>query len=319
MIKISTSPPTTNLSINKSLNLKINDINLEIHNGLNKKIICDFIGDKIFGFLELCINYDQENKKVTIYGFDDNYLLNPKLYAYFENLPETLIILNDSKKEYSQNNKIWATFHESNIALDSENLIKNIINDISLELLKSDVNEVLLTGKAPIVTFENFNNYKGLMFESTDKTYSLESTAQNIIKLQYYLDSIYIGEVKWALDSTFANVKGSSRDIPDVDGSWLNLWREKCNNKLNPDQCASLDYTRGTNNLNFCNRTVFVGGHVVKGAIPDDSKTDDVVYIFPICSKHNNYHNDNEYMTLKKYQDGVKIKYVKPKPKFNNQ
>jgi hypothetical protein len=117
------------------------------------------------------------------------------------------------------------------------------------------------------------------------------------------VESVWGGTVRFQPSEAFANVIGSTGD-PHIAGlSWIALWRNQFGF---PPQCTSLAFPAGFNCTPQGGNSP-LGGHVITGTqaqqVPYGAN---YVYIFPICSAHNN--NDNVYMEALQTLDGIWLK-----------
>jgi hypothetical protein len=98
----------------------------------------------------------------------------------------------------------------------------------------------------------------------------------------------------------FWNVEGSAKDHR-IKGysSWIDAWREEAIKMDIPDPNPNNIYCAAKGSTDrLCNKKI-VGGHVVLNenqVRPKKAGATDAVYIFPICSRHNN-HNNKKKMT----------------------
>ena len=112
-------------------------------------------------------------------------------------------------------------------------------------------------------------------------------------------ESVFGGTVLFNQDENFANVIGSTKD-PKIKGkAWIRLWEEAFG--IWPACCTSLNY-RG-----FSCGSNLIGGHIIRGQSAQTvAKGSDSVYIFPICTQHNN--NNYKYMAAVTNREGVWLK-----------
>ncbi|PMD35114.1 hypothetical protein L207DRAFT_517210 [Hyaloscypha variabilis F] len=111
-------------------------------------------------------------------------------------------------------------------------------------------------------------------------------------------DSAWDGVVYMSFGERIANVIGSTGD-PTIGGMWwIRLWAGEVSG-FYPSVCTSQNYgvTCDTN---------LVGGHVIEGTIAMSMPPGSKVYIFPICSTHNN--KDYVNMAAVTYLEGCALK-----------
>ncbi|SIT17949.1 hypothetical protein [Belliella pelovolcani] len=287
---------------NVTFPLKIN-LNAGRHYYKSKSVeIGKFHGNKIFAFISIPAYFDPISNLITIAGIDDQSKDQISIHTYFENqsvLSKTIRI-NNSVEDYNPSN-LWSDFLNNFPIVNNQFIetLKHNLNILIKEFLNSGVHGVIQTGKPPIVTHENYHDYKSMFINKTDDKKSPD--LHDIIELQNVIKSSYKGIITFSSMAPFANVIGSTNDPKPWNTSWIKLWSEKCNNGESPSFCTSYQYSNGAKTFNCGND--FVGGHVIKGTEAIKINTGGTVYIFPICKAHNN--NDKIYMSIIKYSTGV--------------
>ena len=120
--------------------------------------------------------------------------------------------------------------------------------------------------------------------------------------------SVFVDTVTINKDTSVWNVKGSSNDKwkGKKKPNWLSVWNTETHNNL--DSNSGVCYVKGsvkTNGTNYCEGCT-LGGHMALtfGSV-HPGKTD-YIYIIPICTSHNNVHNEAE-MIICEDVDAVKM------------
>lgn len=173
------------------------------------------------------------------------------------------------------------------------------------QAIDAGITSVVELGTPPIVTLENVDGWK-MMFGEPITDVAPEDAIAEVIRVQFKVNSTYVGTVTWTLNYNFANVIGSTND-PKVPGfpTWIGLWETKCNGNAGPAYCSSYNYF-SQDPTKHCSG-IFVGGHVVSGTSTSSPPQGATVYIFPICQTHNA--NNGGYMKMKYNPKGVKLSY----------
>ncbi|MFN6086753.1 MAG: hypothetical protein ACK476_17715, partial [Fluviicola sp.] len=246
---------------------------------------------KVFAHITIPYFYDSENQFITIAGVNDNSEKQLSIHTSLEQNTKTSDenFLNEYKLKKTSLN-LWTDLNSKNLEFKSMNqtAIKNAISTLVKTFLDAGIQGVIETGGTPIVTPENFNDYKEMF--KPEKKDVLSPTIEDIIEVQESVESVYGGTITWPINYSFANVIGSTHDPkPPGYNSWIQLWADTCNNGLRPNYCTSFNYSDGSTPFN-CGYD-FVGGHVINGTSAYTPVNGSTVYIYPICKAHNN--NDN--------------------------
>lgn len=261
---------------------------------------------KVFAHISIPYSYDPDTQYVTIAGPDD---ISSKQLSIHTSLDQ-----NESMKDVRSLNSagtadsapnFWTDFMNKNPDVSQVNKMVNrqAIDTLVQQLLDAGVQGVIQTGAAPIVSPDNYQDFKAMfMPEKADVDIPQLS---DILEVQTVVFSTYWGTITWTLNYAFANVIGSTNDPkPYGYSSWIGLWADKCNGGYYPSICTSYNYSNGK--TPFACGSDFVGGHVIPGKTASKVATGGTVYIFPICKAHNN--NDNIYMSMRYNPTGVVLK-----------
>jgi hypothetical protein len=258
---------------------------------------------KIFSQIAIPYSYDPEMQYITIAGTEDTSDKQLSIHTSLDEHPGVKDTRHlNSTGVAKANPNLWSDFidKDPNIRHANSVAIRQTIDALVQQLLDAGVQGVIQTGVAPIVTPQNYLDYKAMFCPAMpDEQYP---SLDDIIKVQTEVQSIYGGTITWALNKSFANVIGSTHDPkPSGYSSWIQLWADKCNNGYYPTLCSSYNYSDG--GTPFVCGTDFVGGHVVTGTLAYKPANGSTVYIFPICKAHNN--NNAIYMSMRYNPTGV--------------
>jgi hypothetical protein len=278
---------------------------------------------KVFAHISIPYSYDIETQYITIAGADDIGDRQISIHTSLEQQEKTTEIhyLNDigNPKNYPN---LWSDFMNKNTEVRQvkKMVIRQAIETITESLLKSaGVQGVVQTGIAPIITPQNYADYKAMF--KPEKADVPQPSLDDIIEIQGIVNSVFGGTVTWTLNYSFANVDGSTNDpYPPGYNSWIKLWKDKCNNGNDTDTCSSHNYADGKTPYPCNNNgaTNIYGGHVIPGTVVKKVDAGKTVYIFPICNKHNN--DDSVYMSMRYNPKGVQLnKYNQKGFDFENQ
>ncbi|MBX7155325.1 MAG: hypothetical protein K1X91_10200 [Bacteriodetes bacterium] len=261
---------------------------------------------KVFAQLSIPYSYDPETQFVTIAGKDDGSDKQVSILTSLEQHPHITDarVLNTFATTQGTPN-LLTSFIESTpeVKLVIQKSVRYAIDALVQQLLDAGVQGVIQTGPAPVVTPENYLDYKAMF--APDKPDTLQPSLTDITEVQSIVFSTYGGTITWSLNYSFANVIGSTNDPkPYGYSSWIQLWADKCNSGGYPTLCSSYNYANGKSG--FSCSSSFVGGHVIPGTTAKYMPNGSTVYIFPICVPHNN--NDNIYMSMRYNPVGVVLK-----------
>jgi hypothetical protein len=258
---------------------------------------------KVFAHLSIPYSYDPETQFVTIAGKDDNSERQLSIHTSLEQNPSaTDTRFLNTQGAVSGAPNLLTSFIESNPEVNQtiQKSVKYAIDALVQQLLDTGVQGVIQTGQAPVVTPENYLDYKAMF--APNKPDVSQPTLSDILEVQSIVFSTYGGTVTWVLNKSFANVIGSTHDPkPYGYSSWIALWADKCNGGYYPTLCTSYNYSDG--HSGFSCSSDFVGGHVIPGTTASYMPDGSTVYIFPICKPHNN--NNNIYMSRRENPKGV--------------
>lgn len=261
---------------------------------------------KIFAYLSIPYSYDPDLQYVTIAGPDDTSDQQIRIITSLDMIPETTDVhrLNNKGFDVSANN-LWSDFIEKSSEIKQLNkiAIRQTIETLVQQLLDAGVQGVIQTGTPPVVTPDNYNDYKDMFVPQ--KQDLQRPTLEDILVVQAAVNSTYYGTITWTSMYSFANIMYSTNDPkPSGYSSWITLWNDKCHGGYYPTQCTSYNYSNGKSG--FICGTDFVGGHVIPGTTAKSVANGGTAYIFPICKAHNN--NDNIYMSCRYNPKGVVLK-----------
>jgi hypothetical protein len=258
---------------------------------------------KVFGQLSIPYRYDPEDNIITICGPDDNSDKQMALITSLDQHPAMVSSHVCAPSTPPSTTNMWADFVHNTPALQAakQAAIRHIMDDFVAKLLENGITGVIQTGPAPVVTPQNYADYKAMF--APKKPDVEHPTLDDIADVQTIVCSTYYGTTTWNLNTAFANVIGSTHDPkPSGYSSWINLWATTCNNGYYTTHCSSYNYEDGHTPFS-CNTDDFVGGHVILGKTAKSVATGGTVYIFPICKRHNG--NDNIYMSMRYNPKGV--------------
>jgi hypothetical protein len=272
------------------------------------KTVGTYQGAEVRAKLTFTYHYDKEEDKVTIRGNDDNTVDQLRITMTLGGEPG---LASHHTPNYAglnlTLNHVWAAQVKQSPGLsEAMAATARACNDILVKaLMDAGVSSVLKIGTAPVVTLENLNNFKQMFGEEVTPL-DLTTAPAEIARIQFIVYSTYVGTVTWKANTTFANVIGSTDD-PKVSGysSWIELWAYKCNSGNDTDTCSSLNYY--SNDPSRKCKGVILGGHVIPGTTAKKMNKGDTVYIYPICTDHNN--TDANSMKSIYNPDGVQLKY----------
>ncbi|MGH1517886.1 hypothetical protein [Chryseobacterium sp. JK1] len=261
---------------------------------------------KIFAYLSIPYSYDPDLQYVTIAGPDDTSDRQIRIITNLETIPETTYVhLLNSKGLVVSSNNLWSDFIEKSPEIRQVNKIalRQTIETLVQQLLDAGVQGVIQTGTPPVVTPDNYNDYKAMFMPEKEDVQ--QPTLEDILQVQAVVFSTYYGTITWTSMYSFANIMYSTNDPkPPGYSSWITLWNDKCNGGYYPAKCTSYNYSNGKSG--FVCGTDFVGGHVIPGTTAKSVAKGGTAYIFPICKAHNN--NDNIYMSCRFNPKGVVLK-----------
>lgn len=265
--------------------------------------IGSFFHFKVFAHIAIPYSYDSDMQYVTICGSDDT---SEKQITIHTSLEQHDALTDSRKLNHSPETSmlnLWTNFIDNTPEIKShyQTSIKQFIDNLVDELLNNNVQGVIQTRPAPMVTPGNYHNFKDMF--APKKADVEQPSLDDLVEVQTIVESTYYGTITWVLNYSFANIIGSTHD-PKPTGytSWIQLWALTCNNGYYPAYCSSYNYADGHPPFN-CNTSDFVGGHVIPGQVAAPVATGGVAYIFPICKRHNG--NDNIYMSMRYNPTGV--------------
>ncbi|MES2381410.1 MAG: hypothetical protein V4538_10250 [Bacteroidota bacterium] len=266
--------------------------------------IGNFFHYKVFAHLSIPYSYDPATQYITIPGPDDFSNKQIAIHTSLNGHPDIFshYILNSSAAPSAPSN-VWNDYTDNTPIVTQviQTAIRQTIHTLVEQLLEAGIQGVIQTGRAPVVTPDNYQDFKAMF--KPEKADVTEPSLDDIIEVQSTVGSTYGGTITWAIDYAFANVIGSTYDPrPNGYNSWIQLWCITCNNEYYPTSCTSLDYSNGVPPFD-CNITDFVGGHVIPGTTAEKPVVGSTVYIYPICKRHNG--KDAIYMSIRSYQVGV--------------
>lgn len=263
----------------------------------------EFFHYKVFAQLSIPYSYDPVTQFVTIAGKDDTSDRQISIHTSLEQNPSVIHtrFLNARGGTATTSNLLTSFVDGSpEVSQAIQKSVEYAIDALVQQLLDAGVQGVIQTGQAPIVTPDNYLDYKAMF--APDKPDVQQPTLSDILEVQTIVFSTYGGTITWALNYSFANVIGSTHDPkPYGYSSWIGLWADKCNGGSYPSLCTSYDYSDGKSG--FTCSSDFVGGHVIPGTVAQSVAKGSTVYIFPICKPHNN--NNSIYMSRRQNPKGV--------------
>jgi hypothetical protein len=273
-----------------------------------EKTVGTYQGAEVRAKLTFTYHYDKKEDKVTIRGNDDitadqlriTTSLGGERNLAFQHTP------NDVGLNLASNHLWGANVKQSPGLSEAMAATVRSCNDILVKaLVDAGVSSVLERGTPPVVTLENLNGFKE-MFGETVTPLDLSAAPAEVARIQFIVDSTYVGTVTWTATTTFANVIGSTQD-PKPSGvtSWLELWANKCNNGHDTTLCSSYNFF--SKDTTWTCTSVLVGGHVIPGTTAKSMAKGSTVYIYPICSRHNG--SDPNSMKCLYNPKGVQLSY----------
>ncbi len=259
---------------------------------------------KVFAYLKLHYNYNKKENIVTIAGVKDLGEKQISVRVILEdNQNHALDITLNPLKKINQSSNLCADFIDNNkeIKIMFKKIIEHTIEKITKEFHGIGVMGVVHTGMPPRITPHNYNVYKA-MFSPYEKDRE-RPTLEDISRVQDKINSIYGGITVIGYGAIFSNVIGSTEDPKPLGyESWIQLWKDTCNDGYDWYDCTSRDLSNGDYKSKYCTRIEgsedFIdpfGGHVIFGKQARKVDEGQTVFILPICHKHNN--NDDNYMT----------------------
>ncbi len=263
-----------------------------------------FFHYKVFGNISIPYNYDTDMKYITIAGSDDCGDKQIIIHTSLEKHPKmnnSHQLNNHSSKQVVPN--VWKNFIDTSPVFKQaiKTSIRHAIDTIVQRLLEAGLQGVIQTNPAPIITPNNYQDYKAMFMPK--KIDVSQPTLNDLLEVQTIVFSTYYGTITWNLNYSFANIIGSTYDPKPVGyASWIGLWADKCNGGNNTDHCSSFNYSDGKTPFG-CNTTDFVGGHVIPGMVAGSVAKGGTAYIFPICKAHNN--NNSIYMSMRYNPTGI--------------
>ncbi|KAF3912614.1 hypothetical protein AA313_de0207335 [Arthrobotrys entomopaga] len=256
----------------------------------------------ILGRLRFGYSYDSKNKVVTVCGTDYASAGSMTLITRPEGTDQLAFEYSASgfaadetcaHQDWNYNTQLMP-----GVAKIFKDLTRQANESFIEALIKTQKYMVRIRGNLPELPMEDYlnlcmvTNASGELLGSYDPTVEYEEG----VKINP-IDSFYKGTTVVGYGSYFANVIGSTWDPKIKHQAWIELWRQTVNGGQQPALCTSFNFN------GFACGPVDKGGHIIPGTnaswIPDGSD----VYIFPICTAHNN--NDKVYMSALAYQTAV--------------
>ena len=280
------------------------------------KTVGSYRGLPVLARLAFDYSYDREEDKLTIRGNDDRTPDQLGITTFLSGTPDLAfhqapsLAFHHTPNDLGQNHgavNMWADHVRRHPALaDGLAQTARDCNDAIVKAaMDAGLSMVLKIGTPPLVTLDNVDDFKRMFGEPVTETAPADKTAE-VIRIQFKVDSTYVGTVTWKLNTTFANVIGSTHD-PQPPGvtSWLGLWADKCNGGHDTTKCSSYNFF--SKDTKWVCTTTHVGGHIIPGTVAKSMAKGSTVYILPICSRHNG--SDPNYMKSLYNPDGVQLKY----------
>jgi len=260
--------------------------------------------------------YDPDENKLTIHGNDDRTDQQLTITTYLSGAPDQTLRQAPSLAFRATPNDLGRNAPRLNLWAEHVGrrpvfvkALSDVARGANEALVKGaidgGVSAVLQLGTPPLVTLENLDDWKRMFGEPLEANMTPDRVA-DVARMQFKVNSTYVGTVTWAANADFANVIGSTYD-PKVPGyTWIGLWSDKCNGGSAPTTCASQNFFGGDTSGKTCN-TTYIGGHVITGQTAMSMPSGSTVYIYPICTTHNA--NNGYYMESLNYHTGVQLKY----------
>ena len=160
---------------------------------------------------------------------------------------------------------VWTDFIENTpeVRQTNQTAIRVAIDALVKRLVDAGLQGVIQTGRAPIVTPQNYQDYKAMF--KPEKMDVEQPSLDDLLEVQVVVESTYYGTITWTAMYSFANIIGSTDDPkPNGYSSWVALWADKCNGGHDTTLCSSYNYSNGSKPFS-CNASDFVGGHVIPG------------------------------------------------------
>jgi len=280
------------------------------------RTIGSYRGVEVKAQLSFEYEYDREENKLTLRGADDRTPQQLRITTFLSGAPDQgrgqdpSLVFHTLPNDVGQNQpllNLWADHVSGRPAfLAALADAARRANDVLVKgAIDAGVSQVLELGTPPVVTLDTLNDWKRMFGEPVPKAAATDPVAE-VIRMQFKVNSTYVGTVTWAANTTFANVIGSTDD-PKVDGmSWISLWSDKCNDGAGCAKCSSFNFFSKDSDWK-CQTDDFVGGHVITGTTAKSMSKGSTVYIFPICKRHNG--SDPNYMKMLYNPKGVQLKY----------
>ena len=280
------------------------------------KTVGSYQGAEVKAQLSFDYEYDRAENKLTIHGNDDRTDRQLRLTTFLSGAPDQGLLQAPSLVFYTAPNDIGQNQPLLNVWADHVgrrpaalaalvDVARSANNTLVKAAMDAGVDSVLELGTPPVVTLDNLDDWKRMFGEPLAEAPAADRIAE-LIRVQFRVNSTYVGTVTWNEDTTYANVIGSTDD-PKVGGvSWVSLWSDKCNGGNGTDTCSSFNFFSRDTEWK-CQTNDFVGGHVITGILAKSMPKGSTVYIFPICKRHNG--SDPNYMKSKYNPKGVQLKY----------
>ena len=275
-----------------------------------------YSGQQIRARLSFGYQFDKDSGKLTIRGNDDRTadqlritsFVSGTQHAFLSQAPSLVFeaMPNDIGRNLNARN-LWAA-HANDRPVLSVALTATArrCNELIVKAaLEAGIPAVLELGTPPLVTLENVEEWKRAFGEPVTDAPPADPIAE-VLRVQFKVDSTYVGTVTWAGNTQFANVIGSTYD-PKITGypTWIGLWRDKCNGGAAASLCSSQNYF-SSDSSKTCSGGL-LGGHVILGTTAQSESPGATVYIYPICVGHNN--TNNGYMKVINNPTGVQLSY----------
>ena len=325
MKKASLNLPVSNLYTEGPLKIEQHEVHVEMELTAGDHVITsesveigNYFNYSIFAYISIPYSYDPDLQYVTIAGPDDMTDRQLSIHTYLGQNQETSYVhrLNSSNGLAAAAPNFWVDVLEKSADLRQVGkiVIRQAITNMVKQLLDAGVQGVIQQGTAPVVTPDNYRDYKNMFLPQ--KVDVQEPALADILEVQAIINSTYGGTITWSAGYKFANIIGSTHDPkPSGYSSWIKLWNDKCHGGYYTTHCSSHNYSNG--NPGFpCGTSDFVGGHVIPGTTAKSVPDRGTAYIFPICKPHNN--NDNIYMSTMYNPKGVVLKNYNRKLFFSD-
>jgi hypothetical protein len=266
--------------------------------------------------LSFSYDFDLHEGKLTIRGNDDRTAEQLRIATFLGGASDALLaqlpsplfeaMPNDIGVNAARKN-LWAAHvaERPDFAAALSGAARESNARIVAAAIEAGIPAVLEIGTPPLVTPDTLDDWK-VAFGEEPGTALAGNPLAELLRVQFKVDSTYVGTVTWAANTQFANVIGSTQD-PKVPGftTWIQLWRDKCNGGASPAACSSLNYF-SSDSAKKCSG-ILLGGHVILGTTAKSESKGATVYIYPICTGHNN--TNNGYMKIINNPTGVQLSY----------